>query len=76
MWVGACCRPARSCRAVFWHSEERQGVDRDTYIKARTAEHASVKVRALFVWESEVKVDPDSVRSRLEGFSWANGPSH
>jgi hypothetical protein len=52
----------------WWHGEEQQGVDRDTYIKARTAEYASVKVRALFVWESEVKADPDSVRSRLEGF--------
>jgi len=28
----------------------------------------SVKVRALFVWESEVKSDPDSVRSRMVGF--------
>ncbi len=59
----------------YWHSEERQGVDRDTYIKARTAEYASVKVRALFVWESEVKSDPDSVRSRLEGFLGVNDPS-
>ena len=52
----------------WWHGEEQQGVDRDTYIKARTAEYASVKVRALFVWESEVKSDPEGTRSRLEGF--------
>ena len=52
----------------YWHGPERQGVGRAEYVAAREAEYAGVRVRSLFVWESEVESDPDGVRGRVASF--------
>jgi hypothetical protein len=52
----------------YWHGEGRTGLTPEAYVEARTAEYASVGVRACFVWESEVLASPDEVRERLTAF--------
>ena len=52
----------------YWHGEGRTGLSPEAYVEARTAEYASVGVKACFVWESEVLSAPDEVRARLAEF--------
>jgi hypothetical protein len=52
----------------YWHGEGRTGLSPEAYVKVRTAEYASVGVKACFVWESEVLSAPDEVRARLADF--------
>ena len=52
----------------YWHGLDVQGLDREAYIAQRTAEYASIGVRCLFIWESEVFADTEGVRQRIVEF--------
>lgn len=51
-----------------WHGLAMTGLSREDYVSARTAEYASVGLKSLFVWESEVNDRPDAVAARLREF--------
>lgn len=49
----------------YWHREEIVGLPREAYVAARIAEYRTIGIACLVLWESEVKTDPEGVRSRL-----------
>lgn len=43
-------------------------MSRDEYKVFREDEYASVGITCLIIWESEVKADPEVIRSRIVSF--------
>ena len=66
--------PFRDLRKVvevngdFWHGEGFTGMWPDDHERELVEAYAEVGLECLVVWESEVKEDPDEVRTRLAGF--------
>lgn len=52
----------------FWHSRVFTGKAPFAHEQDLIEAYAEIGITCLVLWESEVKADPDSVRSRLEGF--------
>lgn len=52
----------------FWHSRMFTGKAPFAHEQDLIEAYAEIGITCLVLWESEVKADPDSVRSRLEGF--------
>ena len=52
----------------FWHSRMFTGKAPFAHEQDLIEAYAEIGITCLVLWESEVKSDPDSVRSRLEGF--------
>lgn len=52
----------------FWHSRMFTGKAPFDHEQDLIEAYAEIGITCLVLWESEVKSDPDSVRSRLEGF--------
>lgn len=52
----------------YWHGEKMTGIPREPYEAQRVAEYATVGLKCLVIWESDLAKDMELVRSRLTAF--------
>lgn len=58
-----------------WHSQAVTGMGRQEYETFRRVEYESVGVKALFVWVSDLRSDPQEVKKHVDQFIYENSQS-